>query len=503
MDVTANLDFKQRAIDLIQNRDNRLPRSAYDIAWMARVRDDSGEYARYPDLVRWLVTNQYADGSWGGRMAYIHDRVLCTLAALMALKENGVDAEFPQFIERGERFIWQNLHKLHHEFADLAGFELLLPTLLQQASEMGIRVPAHTYGYGEIRDEKLKLIPLELLDSPKMWVSLANSMEYRMDKDVLCVMENIQGAHGAIANSPSTTAYLAMQSGNRNQQALAYLDFVHDRGVPGFYPWTDYEIAWMMQHLSYSGIPLEEFHNLDVWQTLLDDMTSKGIGIHQTFGIPDGDTTSVTMHVLLQAGFDVDPLILKTFEHPETRTFQTFFFERNMSVITNVHALEALALLPDYPAREIVWDAVIRSLLSLQKYHTFWIDKWHISPYYATGHTLMALLKLGELGLVEYSNSIDWLIHTQHANGGWGHFAYATAEETAYALLTLMTYHEMARPIDVDVIHHGMEFLYRYRDNPQPHPELFIAKTLYTPIDVVEALLMATFARYETLFISA
>src|SRR5690606_21159078 len=98
-----------------------------------------------------------------------------------------------------------------------------------------------------------------------------------------------------------------------NKAALAWLQAIKDRpyGIPDFHPWTDFEIAWTMQHLSYSGIPLTEFRDLPVWQTLLKDLTPKGISIHPTYSIRDGDTTSVSIHVLRRAGFDVDPYILK------------------------------------------------------------------------------------------------------------------------------------------------------------------------------------------------
>lgn len=490
-------DHTTKAIDLIQGLDNRLSPSAYDIAWMARVRDDSGQGARWPDLVDWLMENQHHDGSWGGRSYYVHDRVLSTLSALLALKENHVDRTQPHIIQRGERFIWNHMHLLHTDLMDLAGFEILLPTLMQDAHDLGLNVPPHSYGYGAMRDAKLSKIPMELMTSPT--VSLSNAMEYRKGADVLEVLEQLQGSNGAIANSPSTTSYLAISSKNQNKAALRWLEMVKNRrhDIPDFHPWTDFEIAWVMQHLSYSGLSLETFRDLPVWDTLRQHLTPEGISIHPTYSIRDGDTTSVTIHVLRRAGFEVDPYILKTFEHPKDRTFLTFFFERNMSVITNVHALEALSLLPDYPDRDTVWNSIIRSVLSLQQYQTFWVDKWHASPYYASAHTFIALMNCGELQVLDFSYFIDWLLNTQRPDGSWGYLSAGTQEETAFAVLTLMHYHDLVHKIDFDVVHRGMEYLYKAQDDQQPYEELYIGKVLYAPVDVINALIFAAQTRYE------
>lgn len=490
------IDYNAQAEALINNLDNRLSPSAYDTAWMARVRnaDDS---PRYPELLDWLLENQHDDGSWGGKIPYRHDRLLSTYAAMIALADYDIDKQYPEVIKRAERYVWQNMHLLHNDLMDLAGYEILLPTMIQDAHKLGLRVPSHSYGYAEMRDAKLSKIPMNMMANPA--ISLANSMEYLRGKDVLDILNQVQGDSGAIANSPSTTSFLAMMSDGQNQAALDWLDMIAERpyGIPDFHPWTNFEVSWVMEHLSYSGISLADFAGMPVWETLLNNLTPQGISIHPTYLIKDGDTTSVTMHVLRAAGYDVPYESLKYWEHPEKHTILTFYFERNMSVITNVHALEALMHMPDYPERDQVWNSIIRSILSLQKYRCFWIDKWHASPLYATAHTVIALIKAGEYQLVEYSGSIEWLMNTQREDGSWGYFDRGTAEETAFAVLTLMHYYETMELIDKDIIHRGIEFLYRQKDLNVPHPELYIGKVLYAPIDVIEALILAAFTRYH------
>ncbi|HLA44431.1 MAG TPA: hypothetical protein VJZ27_13395, partial [Aggregatilineales bacterium] len=311
-----------------------------------------------------------------------------------------------------------------------------------------------------------------------------------------------QQPNGAIANSPATTAYLAIASRGENKKALAYLD--HLRSLPGyvpaFYPWNNFEISWVMQHLSYSGISLKEFgEDLHVWKTLQNALHDNGLGFDDSCVLFDGDTTSVAIHVLRMGGYDIDPMILKTFEHPEKHIFHTFKFERNMSVATNVHALEALTSMPDYPNREQFCDTIIRSLLQQQLYQSFWIDKFHVSPYYVTSHIMIALITLRELSIVEYSHSIEWFKHTQHSDGSWGYFKIGTIEETAYTLLALMYYHEFVKPLNIDILHRGIEFLENHNTPDQRLTDLWIAKTNFSPPAIVDALLLATFERYRNL----
>ena len=78
--------LEDRARKLACNLQGRLGASAYDVAWLARLSD--GASVRWPQLTDWLLDNQWLDGSWGGTIRYYHDRILSTLAAVIALKEH-------------------------------------------------------------------------------------------------------------------------------------------------------------------------------------------------------------------------------------------------------------------------------------------------------------------------------------------------------------------------------------------------------------------------------
>ena len=475
--------------------------SPYDIAWLARMPSDNHSGARWPDLLEWLLEHQWMDGSWGGAIPYYHDRILCTLMAMIALREKAPGARAKAAIRHAEQYIWRNFHYLHHDPVELVGFELIFPTLLAQARSLGLDVPAHSCGYGRLRGAKLRLLPTEALYAPG--TSVAFSLEFLGVKGDPERLSRLMAANGAVACSPATTAYLMLQRGVGGK-ALSYLEQMRAQpgGVPHFHPLRIFEVAWVLEHLTFGGLPLNDDHLVDpiIWQELASAVDQDGVSMDPAFGINDGDTTAVTARMLALAGRPIDPWILHRFEDPETRIFRTFSFERNASVSTNVHSLEALALMADYPDRQEVWDRVVTMLLASRKYQSYWTDKWHASPFYATSHVLLSLLQSNEPLISECLGSIDWMIHMQRSDGSWGYFNQGTAEETAYVLLTLLGFHQRFGSVDADVMRRGAAYLWRTYETIEAYPDLWIAKSLFAPEGVVESAILAAMHLYQETF---
>lgn len=495
------MDLKGQARALVSGLDGRMNASPYDTAWMARLPSDHGSGARWPDLLDWLLEHQWADGSWGGAISYFHDRILCTLMAVIALRERAPGGRAAETIRRGERYIWRHLHYLHHDPVELVGFELIFPTLLALARTLGLDVPAHSCGYGSVRGAKLRLLPMEAMYAPG--TSVAFSLEFLGAKGDPERLGGLVARNGAVANSPATTAYLMLQRG-ADGSSLRYLERMRRQpgGVPHFYPLRIFEVAWVLEHLTFGGFALTD--GAVVSPAVLDELEAsvgeRGVSMDPEFGIDDGDTTAVTMRMLALAGRHVDPQVLRCFEDPETRIFRTFSFERNASVSTNAHSLEALALMPGYPDRQEVWDRVVTMLLASRKYQSYWTDKWHASPFYATAHVLISLLQSNEPLISECLDSIDWLVHMQRGDGGWGYFSQATAEETAYVLLTLLHFHQRFSSIDADVLKRGVAYLRGSCESTRAHPDLWIAKSLFAPEGVVRSAILAAMYLYQETF---
>jgi halimadienyl-diphosphate synthase len=256
-----------------------------------------------------------------------------------------------------------------------------------------------------------------------------------------------------------------------------------------------------LYHLACSGRPITEFAGPDVWLELQSSITPSGVAFDPAFGVPDGDTTSVTARLLREAGYDFDPMILAQFQDPKTALFRTYAYERNVSMGTNAHALEALHLMPDYANGAESREAILVALLTHRVYGIYWVDKWHASPYYATAHALMILLKEKHFVAQACSYAINWLLHMQLEDGSWGFFGEGTAEETAYALLALLHWHR-AQPLDrVEGLHRAARYLQRmHREPDTSHPGLYIAKVLYAPYAIIRAAILSVLILYEETF---
>lgn len=493
--------IKAEIRELVSNLNGRMSPSPYDVAWMARVPTKNKDGPRWPKLIDWLIESQWLDGSWGGTIRYYHDRILCTLAAIIALKEHGTNHIANEAIVRGERYIWHNLHRLRHDPFELVGFELIFPTLLVDALDLDLDVPRHTCGYGQIRREKLNPIPPVLLYSPK--VTTVHSLEFLGKEGEPKKMRRALAVNGSLGNSPATTSYYLLREGN-DEKALAYLEnmLAHNQQVIYLHPFRTFELAWVLNSLSFCHESLTELVDVSVWQGLLKNLNEHGIGLDPTFGIEDGDITSVTVRLLTLAGYQVDPSVLVRFEDREQQVFRTYNYERNASVGTNIHALEAISLLPEYPEKQESHDRIVAFLMAHRVFDTYWVDKWHASPYYGTMHTLIGISKAAPEMLGECRRAVEWIVHTQREDGSWGYFEQGTVEETAYALTTLLQCRQHFS-IDDRQLHQGAAYLYREMvegDENYLYPPLWIGKPLYEPHDVIRASVLAALLLYEEIF---
>jgi halimadienyl-diphosphate synthase len=262
------------------------------------------------------------------------------------------------------------------------------------------------------------------------------------------------------------------------------------------YPFRTYELIWVLNNLDYSGIPPTTFADAEVWDTLQSAMKPDGVSLDPTFGIPDGDNTAANSKLLTKGGFDVDPCILARFEGEDSKGFRTYPYERNPSVGTNAHALEALQVLPDYPDAEAAREKLIVNLLDSRMFNTYWVDKWHASPYYATAHALISLMQEGDYVVRACHHTVDWLLHTQRDDGSWGFFEHGTAEETAFVLTALLHYHQL-HPLDLETLQRSAAYLAQAYEDKETYPALWIDKCLYAPYNIIRASILAALILYQ------
>ncbi len=504
------MDFQEQAKNIIHNLDQKMSPSLYDAAWLLRFKTREGRPYK-PDYLEWLLERQHADGSWGANIQYYHhDRIICTLIAAIAMTEQEPSPEVREAIKNAETYLWQHAHMLFRDpaFTELVGFELLFPTLMETARERGLTLPKHNFGMGDLQNEKLRLIPPEMLYSRNL--TTVHSIEFLGPDVPAGELHNAVFENGSLGNSPSATAYYLMLCLNQNQtpekSSLAYLDRVTKKYVTTNYlfPFRNFEKLWVVNNFAVTdGIfPIKEWLPDSFLDELQQRVEGSGVSLDDEFGIPDADCTSVAYYLLGLAGRFPDPAALAHFEVPGQQFFRTYFFERNLSVSTNIHALEALRLMPQYPEREAVMQKIKVMLLNSRRFKLFWTDKWHASPYYATAFALVALLDGNSESQTVCQDTIDWLTHAQRSDGSWGFFNSGTMEETAYALLALQRAYRYGL-IEADVLRRGMDFLMVHLETIDPeadYEELWLGKCLYAPYDIIHSAVLAAILHHEALF---
>jgi hypothetical protein len=151
---------------------------------------------------------------------------------------------------------------------------------------------------------------------------------------------------------------------------------------------------------------------------------------------------------------------------------------------------------PGFPDAHKSVDRIV-AYLADQHSGLYWIDKWHISPLYATAHTLLALDELSPEQARPVADAMrrsrDWLRYAQNADGSWGFYGQPTTEETAYGLLALCAGQFDER--DRGRCAKAADYLQHTKDDV--FPALWIDKCLYTPPLIVRAAIDAALAAWH------
>jgi halimadienyl-diphosphate synthase len=462
--------------------------TAYDTAWVGRVVERSnGHHASYPQALAWLRQRQHPDGSWGSNIEYFHDRIISTLSAIVALSEAGDRVKDFDAVSRGEQYIWQNFDNLASEQHDTVGFELLLPVLFEQASQLGLNLPyMKCEKYRIIRAEKLSMIPPSLLYSRK--VSSTHSLEFMGKINNLSLLNNLQEENGSYGNSPSATAHVLKYCPD-NVPARNYINEVLIMGCGAAMPAHPVEIfnkSWVLYNIELTGnlvdfIDEAHVHIDDLWQSWDNE---RGVGFARHYPVPDLDDTAVVFKLLWRAGYPVKPNVFLQYEK-ETH-FSCYTFERTPSIGANVHLLDAVGSFLHFEHRPRIVKKIVRFLKEVRQEGAYWSDKWHISPYYITSHAVIALLGFDN-NLAR--DAVQWILSNQRSDGSWGYYC-PTAEETAYCLQAIVAFNNHVEKINPAAIEQAAEYLYRqYGVWEMPH--MWIEKCLYTPEHIVESTILS------------
>ncbi|MBI5839303.1 MAG: cyclase [Chloroflexi bacterium] len=492
--------MKKKIIDLLKELGpGKISPTAYDSAWVARLDHIDRELSNR--ALEWLTEHQHPDGSWGAATPfYYHDRVISTLAAMIALTHRGRRARDRQQIEKGLMALEQiTSGATKGLMADpngaTAGFEMIVPTLLAEAEELGIIKRQGDKILGRL--SKQRQAKLAILKNKKIDRSMTAAFSAEMagtDAQSMLDLNNIQEQDGSISHSPSATAYYLAKVCPDNSAALAYLRkaIAHDGGTPMALPFEVCERAWVLWNISL--VNSLDTETTELCEPHLEKLLSswkplRGVGFTRDHSVMDGDDTSLTFDVLSHFGQKVDFETLLQFE--EEDHFRCYPLEISYSISTNVHFLGAFRQAGLKPQHPIVQKA-IQYLYKTRTSDAFWFDKWHASPYYTTAHTIIVCSNYYNDLIF---NSIDWIINNQNKDGSWGFYTSPTAEETAYALQALSTWKNSGGKVDRKILLKGWNWLKEHSEPPYPY--LWIAKSLNYSEWIIKAEILSASALVE------
>ncbi|WP_307543573.1 prenyltransferase/squalene oxidase repeat-containing protein [Streptomyces sp. V3I8] len=459
--------------------------TAYTTAWAARMTTPDGQEI-FPRARHWLTTHQHPDGSWGSDAVHNpYDRLVSTLAAITALNEAS-DAVSRRAVHAGVDFLEHHAVDWRGAPGETVGFEVAAPFLLEQARRHGLDVSVH----GEEELHRLRADKLAtVVDSGALLrepTSLLYSVEALTDLVPAQELARFTLPNGSLADSPSST--IALWQATRDPAALWYLcsaaRSTDDGGMPEVHGFDVMEPAWALYTLARAGLkPPSATAHIARLETL-GERSPAGLAMSAGFQVADSDDTSMAANVLHAYHRPTRPLLEALTSFVTDTHVACYPHERGLTVTVNARALEAFAPHPDIYAEEI--RTALGYLLDVRKDGAWWVDKWHTSPYYATAQAAFACALAAPH---EMAAAWQWLLDSQHPDGSWGTGA-GPAEETGHAVLALNALEPHFGPALTEVYQRAHTQLCTHLNNPDL-PALWIAKTLYTPVNVVRAVILS------------
>jgi hypothetical protein len=453
--------------------------------------------------VEYLLEAQRTDGGWGAAGGYALVPTLSAVEALLTTRWIAPSGASPKPLEaahRGLRVLFRAMPDLGvNDLPDMPAIDLIAASLIEavnlQLDDLpgwsGRRLPLPP---GVTGDRLIKIkagleadvsLPDKLLHALEVAGAAA-----RGAKKVR------PGTTGAVGASPAATAAWLDEQGVRDpgNPARSFLATVAEQNggpVPCGIPITVFERAWVLAALARVGIIMSA--PPDLLRSL--EAARRPGGTPAGDGLPaDADTTSVALYALGLLGHAHPPDSLWAYDLGTH--FCTWHGEDGFSVSVNAHVLEAFGqylTMSVQPARR--YAEVVAKLSALlcdrQRADGSWLDRWHASPYYATGCCALALARFGGASSADaVHKALRWILATQRPDGSWGHWD-GTAEETAYSIQTLMlTSSEKDGGARREAAERGYTYLLRSGDWPGG-PSLWHDKDLYRPTAIVNAAVLA------------
>jgi hypothetical protein len=393
---------------------------------------------------------------------------------------HGLGNKYRTQIDRGLAFM-QEQAGLWDELqvdAFTVGLEMILPKLIEEANDIGLKIDPLPYtSLNRFRQKKLaflsRISPYRGDASLYSWEAWGNSAEVSFVDPV-----------GGIGHNPAATAAWLIKAAASDhlinerhwccgmlQNAARSTRLGLPNVYPSFWPLEGFELSYGLFVIIEAGLTYVDgihSHMCRQAENLYTMFNRKnGIGFGAEF-INDADDTATALTTLTSLGYKMKPDHLKAFERGGH--YFTYPFEANASPLTNAHAIYALSVMGESTIH-------IESYLSTRQAPSgYWpADKWHTSWVYTTAEAIMALMRAGNHTGAQ--RAVNFLFDQQRPDCGWGQNG-STRAETAYALLALRSVGNHA----ATALDRGYQYLRRhYKPHDMPVDRLWISKEIYTP----------------------
>ncbi len=442
----------------------------------------------------WILEQQQPDGGWGNPAVPL-SRHMPTLASVLALQTYSQikPQEIEVRVQAGIEFLlkhaneWQNAHIDDYPIA----VEVVFPKLLEDAKALGIVLPNEPY------TELVRLGNKKRQQIAKMKPIAGTAPTYSWEAWGTDPTTDVVDAIGSVGTSPAATAAW-IHAAEKNPDLANTCELARDYlkkamsatsiGIPGVVPtvWpiNYFDLHYGLYTLFVSGLlehpTLQKVVQLQA-QNLADALQPTGINYCPYFQ-PDADCTAVALIALHAKGYSIDiATMLSQFKH--RGSFMTYPNELNPSVLTNAHALHALA----YTNKNTI--DYQNFLMGRQFKDGRWLaDKWHSSWLYTTLEVVLTLTQFGKSKGLQ--STLNIILSHQHIDGGWGINNQSTVPETSYGVLilyTLQKYIFFDKQAQKALIKGHQWLLNHYYPFTVNEDKLWIGKELYSPYRVDRA----------------
>jgi halimadienyl-diphosphate synthase len=464
--------------------------TTYDTAWVARLIDHDRSLGG--QAMDWLSMHQLPDGSWGAAapLSY-HDRVICTLSAMIALHRHGRRARDQRQIKHGLTALLRLVRGATHGLtADsqtaTVGFEWIAPTLVAEAESLGLLQNQGGRILGRMAVQRDAFIATL---SPggihrESWLAYLAEMAGK-DHPELIAQETLQEDNGSVACSPSATAYFALYVKPGDAEAMEYLRRAAPQSLaPHRMPYEVSErlsVIWNLSRASIDhSITALIYSHLAQLSALW--RSQSGLSSSAECELRDGELACAGFELLNR--FSIRVGMEAVFAYEGENSFRRYAKEPAPSILANVHALSALRQ-AGFESEHPTVQKILRFLDRMRTADGYWTDPSHYSPYYPTAKAIMvnAGWRAGDM-----QPALHWVQSTIHPDGSWG-TEQGTAEETAYSLQALCIWKKAGGEVPNELLRRGFDWLQAHREDS--YIPLWIGKCLYLPDLIVRSAVLS------------